>query len=294
MHVEPKPVFFWTNGWSIMPRQVASLSYLKCMIWVSCDVNLSVSDGGKCDLRRTKTNKQPSHNNKLCIDPSHRRNPISISTTYISHHLISKTVSKSLYTPSSCLWTHKYTAMGHGISTARRNTTGPAEVVDISPPNLLAAVIKMSMQNLILHAQIFHAQVTQNLNQELQRLRVEKTVFAKTWPSRLFSTWYRRWWFYVFPPEVRLMIWKPVAHQPRVVEAREFPNSPAADEQYGIHKNTPPSIMHVNRESRQEALRYYKLGGLSDRMYQTYFNSASDVLYIQFHLIDTVKFTDKL
>ncbi|TVY27949.1 hypothetical protein LHYA1_G003503 [Lachnellula hyalina] len=64
------------------------------------------------------------------------------------------------------------------------------------------------------------------------------------------------------PLELRLMIWQYAIPNDRVIEIRSWGN-PAirryAPIKYSVAPHRPPAILHVNQESRREALRNYRL-----------------------------------
>ncbi|KAK2067616.1 hypothetical protein P8C59_001339 [Phyllachora maydis] len=81
--------------------------------------------------------------------------------------------------------------------------------------------------------------------------------------------------FSFLPPELRLHIWR-LSCQGRVVEIHYSERSDRC-----LSASSPPTILHVNRESRDEGLRLYVLAfGTRSAPDAHYFSPALDVLYV--------------
>lgn len=198
-------------------------------------------------------------------------------------------------------------------------------------PDLLATLLKIPMENSALQVKLaeklateiaglraenaaLHTKITKitessskandQLSIEINGLRQELVAFKQptslannsTVPDSTVDSPGRFACFPRLPPELRLMVWKLVAQQPRVVEIRKVHRQwtgnsykawPAEALKYNskyfqAFNNTPPAILHVNQESRKEALGHYKLGAIGEYEYQTYFNPDCDVMYCAF------------
>jgi len=161
-----------------------------------------------------------------------------------------------------------------------------------SPPglssDLLAGILRMSAENSALHAKAYEQLSIENarLRQELAALRNPIGTLA-TEPSPVVDDFPKFTYFPRLPPELRRKVWTIVSHHPRVLEVRAVASCEGEEvrhsfQRFKILHQTVPAVVHVNQESRNEALRYYKLGSLNSRQYKTYLNIESDILYLQF------------
>lgn len=82
--------------------------------------------------------------------------------------------------------------------------------------------------------------------------------------------------FATFPAELRLMVWHFACFRQRVVEIQWVNRDKGFDDSCSLWH---PAVLHVCRESRQEALKIYKLWRrLRDRTKSLYVNIASDII----------------
>lgn len=106
--------------------------------------------------------------------------------------------------------------------------------------------------------------------------------------------------FPTLPAELRLRIWEITLTEPRTVTLTcDKPTvaslQPSAIRNAHVFRSDlrPPSLLHVNRESRDEALQVYKPYFKTSRIKNNTYVSGQSYIYIAFHL-DTLKFSDSI
>ncbi|KAH6672953.1 hypothetical protein B0J14DRAFT_667686 [Halenospora varia] len=98
------------------------------------------------------------------------------------------------------------------------------------------------------------------------------------------------------PPELRIMIWKLAAEEPRLIRATQSLRSrlylPHPQSLYHLQTTTPtPAILYASSESRHEALKHYTLVNTNLRCRPYFAVPFFGKVYVNFN-IDTVYFTN--